>query len=168
MREALAAAAAWRDGLGDLPDLSRVAVGGDGALGVARRLAAAGIDVALIEVDEDDARTLVENGLEVLCEGANMPTVPGGVNLFVDQGILYGPGKAANAGGVAVSGLEMAQNSMRIKWPREEVDQRLKMIMKSWIAKIVPVKHRKQAQRKVPRKKSLIFLILGKTIKSLP
>jgi glutamate dehydrogenase (NADP+) len=60
-----------------------------------------------------------------------MPTVPDGVDLFVDQGILYGPGKAANAGGVAVSGLEMAQNSMRYGWTRKEVDNRLRLIMKS-------------------------------------
>ncbi len=83
------------------------------------------------EINEIDADHLLSNGVYVVSEGANMPTVPGGVNLFVDKGILYGPGKAANAGGVAVSGLEMAQNSMRIKWPREEVDQRLRMIMKS-------------------------------------
>lgn len=60
-----------------------------------------------------------------------MPTTPDGVNIFLDKGILYGPGKAANAGGVAVSGLEMAQNSMRFGWTREEVDNRLKMIMHS-------------------------------------
>ena len=60
-----------------------------------------------------------------------MPTTPDGVNLFVDKKILYGPGKAANAGGVAVSGLEMAQNSMRYSWSREEVDNRLQFIMKS-------------------------------------
>ena len=67
----------------------------------------------------------------MVSEGANMPTVPDGVKLFTDKGILYGPGKAANAGGVAVSGLEMAQNSMRYSWTREEVDNRLSMIMKS-------------------------------------
>jgi glutamate dehydrogenase (NADP+) len=66
-----------------------------------------------------------------LIEGANMPTVPEGVERFVSEGILFGPGKAANAGGVAVSGLEMAQDSLRIAWPREEVDARLKEIMKS-------------------------------------
>ena len=60
-----------------------------------------------------------------------MPTVPEGAHLFVQEKILYGPGKAANAGGVAVSGLEMAQNSMMFQWPREEVDQRLQMIMKN-------------------------------------
>jgi glutamate dehydrogenase/leucine dehydrogenase len=64
-------------------------------------------------------------------KGANMPSVPGAVDQFIDSKILYGPGKAANAGGVAVSGLEMAQNSMRLAWPREEVDARLKQIMKS-------------------------------------
>jgi len=60
-----------------------------------------------------------------------MPTTPDGINVFLDSGIFYGPGKAANAGGVAVSGLEMAQNSMRISWPKQEVEQRLKLIMKS-------------------------------------
>jgi glutamate dehydrogenase (NADP+) len=73
----------------------------------------------------------LKNGVYVVSEGANMPTTIEGVNLFLDKGILYGPGKAANAGGVAVSGLEMAQNSMRYSWTREEVDNRLHMIMKS-------------------------------------
>ena len=81
------------------------------------------------ELNGKDAKTLLENGVTVISEGANMPTVPDGVQLFTDAGILYGPGKAANAGGVAVSGLEMAQNSMRYSWTREEVDQRLQMIM---------------------------------------
>jgi len=83
------------------------------------------------EINEKDARNLVQNGVEMVCEGANMPTVPKGVDLFLGSHILYGPGKAANAGGVSVSGLEMTQNSMRISWTREEVDQRLKMIMHS-------------------------------------
>ncbi len=83
------------------------------------------------EINEKDAENLLKNGVYVISEGANMPTVQEGVKLFVDKGILYGPGKAANAGGVAVSGLEMAQNSMRLPWTREEVDQRLQMIMKS-------------------------------------
>ena len=83
------------------------------------------------EINTKDARNLVDNGVFLVCEGANMPTVPGGVDIFLDSGILYGPGKAANAGGVSVSGLEMTQNSMRLAWAREEVDQRLKMIMKS-------------------------------------
>ena len=65
----------------------------------------------------------------MVSEGANMPTTLEGVEQFVDQKVLYGPGKAANAGGVAVSGLEMAQNSMRYGWTREEVDKRLRMIM---------------------------------------
>jgi glutamate dehydrogenase (NADP+) len=82
------------------------------------------------EVNEQDARNLLDGGVYVVSEGANMPTVPAGVDLFVEKGILYGPGKAANAGGVAVSGLEMAQNSMRYSWTREEVDNRLRMIMK--------------------------------------
>ena len=83
------------------------------------------------EINEKDAANLLANGVYVVSEGANMPTVPEGVNMFVDKGILYGPGKAANAGGVAVSGLEMSQNSLRISWTREEVDQRLSGIMKS-------------------------------------
>ena len=82
------------------------------------------------EVNSVDAQNLLNNGVFVVSEGANMPTTIDGVNLFIDAGILYGPGKAANAGGVAVSGLEMAQNSMRYNWTREEVDNRLKMIMK--------------------------------------
>jgi glutamate dehydrogenase (NADP+) len=81
------------------------------------------------EISAADARNLVANGAMLVSEGANMPTVPDGVEQFVDAGILYGPGKAANAGGVAVSGLEMAQNSMRYGWTREEVDGRLRLIM---------------------------------------
>ncbi len=76
-------------------------------------------------------RTCSPGGVYVVSEGANMPTSPEGVDQFVSAGILYGPGKAANAGGVAVSGLEMAQDSLRMAWPREEVDARLKDIMKS-------------------------------------
>jgi glutamate dehydrogenase (NADP+) len=83
------------------------------------------------EINAKDAQNLIKNGITVVSEGANMPTTPDGVNIFLDKGILYGPGKAANAGGVAVSGLEMAQNSMRFGWTREEVDNRLKMIMHS-------------------------------------
>jgi glutamate dehydrogenase (NADP+) len=83
------------------------------------------------EINAKDAQNLIKNGVTVVSEGANMPTTPDGVNIFLDKGILYGPGKAANAGGVAVSGLEMAQNSMRFGWTREEVDNRLKMIMHS-------------------------------------
>ena len=83
------------------------------------------------EINEIDAKNLLANGVYVVSEGANMPTTMDGVNHFLDAGILYCPGKAANAGGVAVSGLEMAQNSMRMPWPREEVDQRLQMIMKN-------------------------------------
>ncbi len=82
------------------------------------------------EVNLKDAQNLLDNGVYVVSEGANMPTTPDGVKLFLDKGILYGPGKAANAGGVAVSGLEMAQNSMRYSWTREEVDNRLRLIMK--------------------------------------
>jgi glutamate dehydrogenase (NADP+) len=81
------------------------------------------------EINEKDARHLVNNGVFLVCEGANMPTVPEGIEIFLANNLLYGPGKAANAGGVSVSGLEMTQNSMRISWNREEVDNRLKMIM---------------------------------------
>jgi glutamate dehydrogenase (NADP+) len=83
------------------------------------------------EINEVDAANLLKNGVYLVSEGANMPSVPEAVDQFIDNKILYGPGKAANAGGVAVSGLEMAQNSMRLAWPREEVDARLKHIMKS-------------------------------------
>ncbi len=83
------------------------------------------------EINEADAKNLLKNGVYVVSEGANMPTVPDGVNHFIDAKILYGPGKAANAGGVAVSGLEMSQNSMRYNWTREEVDAKLLSIMKS-------------------------------------
>jgi len=82
------------------------------------------------EINAKDAKNLLKNGVYVVSEGANMPTVPEGVDQFVDAKILYGPGKAANAGGVAVSGLEMSQNSLRLWWTREEVDNRLKIIMK--------------------------------------
>jgi glutamate dehydrogenase (NADP+) len=83
------------------------------------------------EIGGTDAKTLVENGCICVSEGANMPTAPGGVEMFLKAKVLYGPGKAANAGGVATSGLEMSQNSMRMSWTREEVDQRLHNIMKS-------------------------------------
>jgi len=83
------------------------------------------------EISGKDAAALLKNGVYVVAEGANMPTHVEGVNQFIDSGILYGPGKAANAGGVAVSGLEMAQNSMRYGWMRDEVDTRLRVIMKS-------------------------------------
>jgi len=83
------------------------------------------------EINAKDAENLLTNGVYVVSEGANMPTTMEGVNRFLDARILYGPGKAANAGGVATSGLEMAQNSMRISWTREEVDARLYKIMSS-------------------------------------
>ena len=83
------------------------------------------------EINAKDAANLIAGGVFVVSEGANMPTVPEGVDQFVSAGTLYGPGKAANAGGVAVSGLEMAQDSLRLAWPREEVDARLKQIMKA-------------------------------------
>ena len=83
------------------------------------------------EINKDDAQNLVNNGVSLVSEGANMPSTPEAIDIFLDNKLLYAPGKASNAGGVAVSGLEMAQNSMRLNWPREEVDSRLKMIMKS-------------------------------------
>lgn len=83
------------------------------------------------EINGKDAQNLLKNGVYAVSEGANMPTTIDGVKAFLDAGILYGPGKAANAGGVATSGLEMSQNSMRLPWAREEVDNRLHGIMKS-------------------------------------
>jgi len=83
------------------------------------------------EVDESDAKTLVANGCICISEGANMPTTPEGVAVFLNARILYGLGKAANAGGVSVSGLEMTQNAGVAGWPAEEVDMRLKQIMQS-------------------------------------
>lgn len=92
------------------------------------------VDVALPcatqnELDADDAMTLVENGVVAVAEGANMPCTPEAVKIFEHRGVLYAPGKASNAGGVATSGLEMSQNAMRLSWTREEVDARLKKIM---------------------------------------
>lgn len=83
------------------------------------------------EISLADAQTLCESGCCLICEGANMPTEPDAVDLVQSSRVLYGLGKAANAGGVAVSGLEMTQNSMRLKWTREEVDQKLQQIMKA-------------------------------------
>jgi len=83
------------------------------------------------EINGKDAQHLLNNNVACTVEGANMPTNADGVNVFLDAGILYAPGKAANAGGVATSGLEMSQNSMRISWPKDEVDARLRQIMKS-------------------------------------
>jgi len=83
------------------------------------------------EINAEDAEHLVKNGVHLVSEGANMPSTPEAVEIFLDHKLLYAPGKAANAGGVAVSGLEMAQNSMRLSWPSSEVDKRLKHIMKS-------------------------------------
>jgi len=94
------------------------------------------VDIALPcatqnEIVEEDAKELVKNGCICVCEGANMPTTIEGYYVFKNAGILYAPGKASNAGGVAVSGLEMSQNSMRLPWPKEEVDARLQQIMKN-------------------------------------
>ena len=83
------------------------------------------------EINAKDAQNLVNNGVTLVCEGANMPTVIAGIDIFLNNDVLFAPGKAANAGGVSVSGLEMTQNSMRLSWTRQEVDDRLKIIMKS-------------------------------------
>jgi glutamate dehydrogenase (NADP+) len=83
------------------------------------------------EINGQDAANLLRNGVFVVSEGANMPTNLDGVKQFVDARILYAPGKAANAGGVATSGLEMMQNSQRLSWSRDEVDRRLHDIMKA-------------------------------------
>jgi glutamate dehydrogenase (NADP+) len=83
------------------------------------------------EINATDAQNLLRNGVYLVAEGANMPTTLDGVKIFLDAKILYAPGKAANAGGVATSGLEMSQNSMRMNWPKEEVDRRLREIMKN-------------------------------------
>ncbi|WP_029462486.1 NADP-specific glutamate dehydrogenase [Serpentinimonas barnesii] len=92
------------------------------------------VDIALPcatqnELDADDARLLLKNGVKCVAEGANMPTTMEAIKLFEQQGVLYAPGKASNAGGVATSGLEMSQNAMRLSWAREEVDARLHGIM---------------------------------------
>jgi glutamate dehydrogenase (NADP+) len=81
------------------------------------------------EINGDDAKTLLANGCNLVAEGANMPSTPEAIEQFIEKKIMYGPAKAANAGGVATSGLEMSQNSMRLSWTREEVDQRLHNIM---------------------------------------
>ncbi|MBI0106537.1 NADP-specific glutamate dehydrogenase [Bifidobacterium polysaccharolyticum] len=81
------------------------------------------------EIDEESAKTLVANGCTVVCEGSNMPSTPEAIQVYQNNKVLYGPAKAANAGGVAVSGLEMSQNSLRLQWTFDEVDQRLKDIM---------------------------------------
>lgn len=83
------------------------------------------------EIDGEDAKTLLENGCYLVAEGANMPSAPEAVDQFISKKILYGPGKAANAGGVATSGLEMSQNAMMMQWSREEVDEKLNRIMVS-------------------------------------
>jgi glutamate dehydrogenase (NADP+) len=92
------------------------------------------VDIALPcatqnELDADAARVLIANGVKAVAEGANMPTTIEATDLFTDAGVLFAPGKAANAGGVATSGLEMAQNAARLSWKAEEVDARLRHIM---------------------------------------
>jgi glutamate dehydrogenase (NADP+) len=81
------------------------------------------------ELNDEDARNLVKNGCICVAEGANMPSTPDAIEVFLENKILFAPGKAVNAGGVATSGLEMSQNSMKMGWPREEVDNRLNQIM---------------------------------------
>ena len=83
------------------------------------------------EMNEQEAKELVKNGVKLVAEGANMPLTLEAIKVMQDNGVLYMPGKAANAGGVAVSGLEMSQNSLRLSWTFEEVDERLKGIMKN-------------------------------------
>jgi glutamate dehydrogenase (NADP+) len=83
------------------------------------------------ELNADDAKKLIENGCMCVCEAANMPCTPDAIEILLEHKILYAPGKAANAGGVATSGLEMSQNSMKLNWPKEEVDHRLHEIMKN-------------------------------------
>jgi glutamate dehydrogenase (NADP+) len=83
------------------------------------------------EVTAKDANNLVKNGIKLLGEGANMPTTIEGINVLIDNGVMYSPGKASNAGGVATSGLEMSQNYMGTNWTREEVDNKLQDIMKN-------------------------------------
>jgi glutamate dehydrogenase (NADP+) len=89
------------------------------------------------EISEDEAKILIANGCFAVSEGANMPSTPGAIEVFQNAKILYAPGKAANAGGVATSGLEMTQNSIRLSWTREEVDAKLKDIMQSIHAQCV-------------------------------
>ncbi len=89
------------------------------------------------EIDGNDAKLLVKNGCKVVSEGANMPSDLEAINVFLEAKILFAPGKAANAGGVSVSGLEMSQNSLRLSWSREELDQKLQGIMKNIHAKCV-------------------------------
>lgn len=86
------------------------------------------------EIDENSAKTLVANGCTVVCEGANMPSTPEAIAVYQNNNVLYGPAKAANAGGVAVSGLEMSQNSYRLSWTFEETDAKLKSIMENIVA----------------------------------
>ena len=83
------------------------------------------------EIDENDAREMIKNGVMAVCEGANMPTTLAATKLFQEHKVLFSPGKASNAGGVAVSGLEQTQNALRLSWTREEVDAKLQEIMRS-------------------------------------
>lgn len=110
------------------------------------------VDVALPcatqnELDGDDARLLVKNGVQCVAEGANMPSTLDAIKVFEGAGVLYAPGKASNAGGVATSGLEMSQNAARLAWPREEVDARLLQIMQGIHAACL--RHGQQADGKV-------------------
>lgn len=93
------------------------------------------------EISEESAKKLVSNRCTVVCEGANMPSTPAAIAVYRSNGVLYGPAKAANAGGVAVSGLEMSQNSLRLQWPSEEVDQRLQDIMRGIVSESLAAAH---------------------------
>ena len=93
------------------------------------------------EISEESAKKLVSNGCTVVCEGANMPSTPAAIAVYCSNGVLYGPAKAANAGGVAVSGLEMSQDSLRLQWPSEEVNQRLQDIMRGIVIESLAAAH---------------------------
>lgn len=93
------------------------------------------------EIDINDAKQLVKNGVIAVCEGANMPSSLEASKYFIENKVVYGPAKAANAGGVATSGLEMCQNSMRLGWTFEEVDNKLKGIMENIFANVYQVAH---------------------------
>ena len=96
------------------------------------------------ELDGEDAKKLISNGCICVSEGANMPSTPEAIEVFVENKILFAPGKAANAGGVATSGLEMSQNSMKLNWSSDEVDQKLHEIMRNIHSSCV--KHGKNSQ----------------------
>ncbi|MDA3837668.1 MAG: NADP-specific glutamate dehydrogenase [Candidatus Delongbacteria bacterium] len=111
------------------------------------------------EIDESHAKAMLKQGLTVLSEGANMPSLPGAQELYIKAEIMYGPAKAANAGGVAVSGLEMSQNSLRMNWTREEVDGHLQRIMKD-----IHDNSKEAALKYLPKKEGFINYMAGSNI----